>query len=73
MPAIKMFKILQYSKTDIIFDYVQSSDYAYDITDEIKTGLQSRLGDMRFQINKVNEIKRDKGTNKFKCIVNRVA
>ena len=73
MPAIKMFQILQYSKKDIIFDYVQSPDYDEDITYEIRLGLQSRLGDMRFQINKVDEIKRNKGTNKFKCIINKVA
>ncbi len=73
MPAIKMFQILQYSKKDIIFDYVQSPDYDEDITYDIRLGLQSRLGDMRFQINKVDEIKRNKGTNKFKCIINKVA
>ena len=73
MPAIKMFRILQYSRKDIIFDYVQSPDYDEDITYEIRLGLQSRLGDMRFQINKVDEIKRNKGTNKFKCIINKVA
>ena len=73
MPAIKMFQILQYSQKDIIFDYVQSPDYKEDITEDIRTGLQSRLGDMRFQINKRDEIKRNKDTNKFKCIINKVA
>ena len=60
MPAIKMFQIVQNSEKDITFNYVQSSKYEKDITYEIRLGLQSRLGDMRFQINKVNEIKRDK-------------
>ena len=73
MPAIKMFQILQYSQKDIIFDYVQSPDYKEDITEDIRTGLQSRLGDMRFQIYKRDEIKRNKDTNKFKCIINKVA
>ena len=73
MPAIKMFQIVQNSHEDITFNYVQCRDFGYDITEEIRLGLHSRLGDMRFQINKVDEIKRDKGTNKFKCIINKVA
>ena len=72
MPAIKMFQIVQNSHEDITFNYVQCRDFGYDITEEIRLGLHSRLGDMRFQINKVDEIKRDKGTNKFKCIINKV-
>ena len=73
MPAIKMFQIVQSSPKDIAFNYVQSPDYSDDITEEIRIGLGSRLGDMEYQINKVDEIKRNKGTNKFKCIINKVA
>ena len=73
MPAIKMFQIVQSSTKDITFNYVQSPDYSDDITEEIRMGLGSRLGDMEYQINKVDEIKRNKGTNKFKCIINKVA
>ena len=73
MPAIKMFQIVQSSPKDIAFNYVQSLDYSDDITEEIRRGLGSRLGDMKYQINKVDEIKRNKGTNKFKCIINKVA
>jgi len=68
-----MFQIVQSSPKDITFNYVQSPDYSDDITEEIRSGLGSRLGDMEYQINKVDEIKRNKNTNKFKCIINNVA
>jgi phenylacetate-CoA ligase len=72
MPAVKMFQIIQKSDKDIIFNYVQNSDYDFDIKDDIMKGLTSRLGDMNYTINQVDEIKRDLRTNKIRSIINEV-
>ena len=72
MPAIKLFQIIQNSEKDVTFNYVQAPQYAYDIGEEILSGLKSRLGDMNYQINMVEDIKRDEKTNKFKSIINKV-
>lgn len=70
MPGIKMFQIIQKSDKDIVFNYVQNDTYKDDLTKHILTGLSSRLGDMNYDIIKVNEIQRDSKTNKIRSIIN---
>tara|TARA_B100000575_G_scaffold292137_1_gene299764 strand:- start:1508 stop:1999 length:492 start_codon:yes stop_codon:yes gene_type:complete len=72
MPAVKMFQIIQKSKKDITFKYVQNESYEGDIHSEIVNGLKSRLGDMNYDILKVSEIPRDKNTQKIRSIINEV-
>lgn len=72
MPAIKMFQIIQKSGRDIVFNYVQNSDCGDDIKSDIIEGLSSRLGEMNYTINRVDEIKRDLKTNKIRSIINEV-
>ena len=72
MPAIKLFQIIQKTNEDIIFNYVQNPDYNNDITEDILGGLSSRLGDMNYSVNKVDDIKRNLKTQKFKNIINEV-
>jgi phenylacetate-CoA ligase len=72
MPAIKMFQIIQKSQKDIVFNYVQNSDCGDDIKSDIIKGLSSRLGEMNYTINRVDEIKRDLKTNKIRSIINEV-
>jgi phenylacetate-CoA ligase len=72
MPAIKMFQIIQKSEKDIVFNYVQNSDCGDDIKSDIIKGLSSRLGEMNYTINEVDEIKRDLKTNKIRSIINEV-
>lgn len=72
MPAIKMFQIIQKSEKDIVFNYVQNSDCGDDIKSDIIKGLSSRLGEMNYTINRVDEIKRDLKTNKIRSIINEV-
>ena len=67
-----MFQIIQKTDNDIVFNYVQRSDYAYDIKDDIMNGLTSRLGDMNFTINMVDEIQRDPISQKIRSIINEV-
>ena len=73
MPAVKMFQIIQKSENDIIFNYVQSPDYADDLRDDIISGLSSRLGEMNYTVNKLDEIERDPVSQKIKSIINEVA
>ena len=70
MPAIKMFQITQTSSKDIQFNYTQNPRDQEDIRGKIVEGLRARLGEMNYVIRRVDEIKRDVGTNKFKCIIN---
>ena len=70
MPAVKMFQIIQKTDNDIIFNYVQSPSYSHDIKDDILSGLSSRLGDMNYTVNKVNQIERDSKSQKIKSIIN---
>ena len=72
MPAVKMFQIIQKTDTDIIFNYVQRPDYAYDLRDDIINGLSSRLGEMNYTVNKLDEIERDPVSQKIKSIINEV-
>ena len=72
MPAIKLFQIIQKTNEDIIFNYVQNPDYINDITEDILGGLSSRLGDMNYSVNKVDDIKRNLKTQKFKNIINEI-
>ena len=72
MLNIKMFQIVQKSKNDIIFNYVQNPYCVDDITNDIIEGLKSRLGKMNYTINRVDEIKRDLKTNKIRSIINEV-
>ena len=72
MPAIKMFQIIQKSEKDIVFNYVQNPDCVDDIKNDIIKGLSSRLGEMNYTINRVDEIKRDLKTNKIRSIINEV-
>ncbi len=72
MPAVKMFQIIQKTDDDIIFNYVQSPDYAYDIKDDILSGLSARLGNMNYTVNKLEEIERDPKSQKVKSIINEV-
>ena len=72
MPAIKLFQIIQKTNEDIIFNYVQNPDHNNDITEDILSGLSSRLGDMNYSVNKVDDIKRNLKTQKFKNIINEV-
>ena len=72
MPAVKMFQIIQKTDNDIIFNYVQRPDYAYDIKGDIMNGLTSRLGDMNFTINMVDEIQRDPKSQKIRSIINEI-
>ena len=55
-----------------IFNYVQNPDHSNDITEDILGGLSSRLGDMNYSVNKVDDIKRNLKTQKFKNIINEV-
>ena len=64
---------IQKTDTDIIFNYVQRPDYAYDLRDDIISGLSSRLGDMNYTVNKVDQIERDSKSQKIKSIINEVA
>lgn len=73
MPAVKMFQIIQKSENDIIFNYVQSPDYADDLRDDIISGLSSRLGEMNYTVNKLDVIERDPVSQKIKSIINEVA
>ena len=43
-----------------------------DITEDILGGLSSRLGNMNYSVNKVDDIKRNLKTQKFKNIINEV-
>ena len=70
MPAVKMFQIIQKSDKDIIFNYVQNDLFTNDIESDIIKGLRSRLGDMNFDIYKVQEIQRDPKTQKIRSIIN---
>ena len=73
MPAVKMFQIIQKTDNDIIFNYVQNPAYAYDLRDDIISGLSSRLGEMNYTVNKLDEIERDPVSQKIKSIINEVA
>ena len=73
MPEIKMFQIIQKSKKDVIFSYVQNDMFTNDIESDIIKGLRSRLGDMNFAIYKVQEIQRDPKTQKIRSIINKAA
>ena len=72
MPSIKLFQIIQKTHDDIIFNYVQNPDHNNDITEDILGGLSSRLGNMNYSVNKVDDIKRNLKTQKFKNIINEV-
>lgn len=72
MPDIKMFQIIQKTEKDIVFNYVQNCNCTVDIKDDIIKGLSSRLGEMNYTINRVDEIKRDLKTNKIRSIINEV-
>jgi len=72
MPAIKMFQIIQKTDSDITFNYVQNESFTNDIENDIIDGLRSRLGDMNFTINMVDEIQRDPKSQKIRSIINQV-
>ena len=72
MPAIKMFQIVQKTDRDITFNYVQNESFTNDIENDIIEGLRSRLGDMNFTINMVDEIQRDPKSQKIRSIINQV-
>ncbi len=72
MPAVKMFQIIQKSSEDITFNYVKNTSYKENLTESIESGLRSRLGDMKYVINEVDEITRDPKTNKIRSIINEV-
>jgi phenylacetate-CoA ligase len=72
MPAIKMFQIIQKTDRDITFNYVQNESFTNDIENDIIEGLRSRLGDMNFTINMVDEIQRDPKSQKIRSIINQV-
>lgn len=72
MPDIKMFQIIQKTEKDIVFNYVQNCNCTVDIKDDIIKGLSSRLGEMNYTINRVDQIKRDLKTNKIRSIINEV-
>lgn len=70
MPSVKMFQIIQKSNDHIIFNYVKNPVHMDDPKEDILKGLSSRLGDMKFDINELQEIKRDPRTNKIRSIIN---
>tara|TARA_B100000287_G_scaffold332190_1_gene317128 strand:+ start:3964 stop:5292 length:1329 start_codon:yes stop_codon:yes gene_type:complete len=72
MPAIKMFQIIQKTDSDITFNYIQNESFTNDIENDIIEGLRSRLGDMNFTINMVDEIQRDPKSQKIRSIINQV-
>ena len=72
MPAVKMFQIIQKSDKNITFKYVQNSDHSACIDNEILSGLRSRLGNMDYDIMRVDEIPRDEKTQKIRSIINEV-
>lgn len=72
MPGIKMFQIIQETEKNITFKYVQNIDYTDDLTDDVMKGLKLRLGDMSYNIQRVEEIERDLKTNKIRSIINKM-
>lgn len=68
--GVKMFQIIQKDREQVIFNFVPSSKYGGNTIPEIKQGLVARLGELKFEINKVEEIKRNENSGKIKCIIN---
>lgn len=73
VPGVKMFQIIQESKNKIIFNFVASEKYKQVTIDEIRLGLTARLGELSFEINKVDEIKRNEDSGKIRCIINKMS
>lgn len=72
VPGVSMFQIIQKNRKEVVFIFVGSSSYNEDTISQIQEGLQSRLGNLNFKINKVREIKRNENTGKIKCIINNI-
>lgn len=70
IPGISMFQIIQKNRKQVVFNFVASEKYSENTISDIRSGLQSRLGNLNFTINKVREIQRSKVSGKIRCIVN---
>jgi phenylacetate-CoA ligase len=70
VPGVKMFQIIQKTRNDVIFNYVESQSHNEITKKEIETGLQARLGNLNFEINRVEEIPRNESSGKIRCIIN---
>ena len=72
VPGVSMFQIVQKNRKEVVFSFVPSDRYTEETIPQIKEGLNSRLGNLIFKINKVREIKRNESTGKIRCIVNNI-
>lgn len=72
IPGVSMFQIIQNSTNEITFTFVPSAEFNESTINNIKLGLESRLGKMNIKINKVREIKRNESTGKIKTIINQI-
>lgn len=70
IPGISMFQIMQKNRKQVTFNFVASDRYSENTIGDIRNGLQARLGNLEFTINKVREIQRNKTSGKIRCIVN---
>jgi len=68
--GVAMFQIVQKNRKEVSFNFVPSDRYDKNTISQIEEGLNSRLGNLIFKINKVREIKRNENTGKIRCIVN---
>lgn len=73
IPGIKMFKIIQHALAEVEVQVMASDAFTADREFVLFDGLRQRLGpEVRVEINRVEEIKRDERTGKIRCIESKV-
>ena len=70
--GVAMFRITQKSRSHVVFEFVRNTFYSTQTYEDIKKGLNSRLGDLNFQIEEVSEISRHPNSGKIRCIINEI-
>ena len=71
IPGVDMFRIIQDVNRSVNVLITTTSEYDSESHKMIMEGLEKRLGNVKFEINEVKEIKRDQTTGKIRCIVNK--
>ena len=73
IPGIKMFKIIQHALAEVDVQVVTSEAFTEGSEVVLHEGLVQRLGpEVRFEINRVPEIRRDDRTGKIRCVESKV-
>ena len=73
IPGIKMFKVIQHALEEVEVQVVTSDAFTRDRESVLLEGLRQRLGpEVKLEINRVAEIKRDERTGKIRCVESKV-